>query len=184
MELIETKLSDMKVFKLAMYKDDRGFFMETFNADHYRQYGVDKVFVQDNYSRSAKGVIRGMHYQLPKPQGKLIHVTAGEILDIAVDIRVGSPTFGQWASVVMSAENQLQVYIPEGFAHGFHVLSDTADVMYKCTNVYSPGDDRGILWNDDEVGIVWELTDDVVVSDKDKVNPRLSQVPVNQLPVY
>ncbi len=163
------------------FKDNRGFFMETWHQKKYSAAGIDKPFVQDNRSHSAKGVLRGLHYQLAHPQGKLVFAVTGKIFDVAVDIRSGSPTFGQWTGAELSMENRRQIYIPEGFAHGFVVLSDFADVIYKCTDFYAPGDEYGILWSDPDIGIDWPLTSPIL-SDKDQQAPPLGLVPEGHLP--
>lgn len=167
----------------AVFPDDRGYFTEIHSIHKYAEIGIDKPFLQDNYSYSTRGVLRGLHYQLKKPQGKLLSVIRGEIHDVAVDIRKGSPTFGQWESYVLSEENHHQLYVPEGFAHGFIVLSDNATVLYKCTDVYAPGDEYGVKWNDPEVGVDWQ-GGEPVLSEKDDVLPLLRDIPEDQLPVY
>jgi dTDP-4-dehydrorhamnose 3,5-epimerase len=166
-----------------VFADARGFFMETYHQKRYREAGLDRVFVQDNHSHSKRGTLRGLHYQLKHAQGKLIYVVAGEILDVAVDIRRGSPTFGKWSGTYISSENKRQLFIPEGFAHGFSVLSETADVIYKCTDFYTPGDEYGLFWADPTINIDWEIKRPVI-SKKDEQNPKLSQVPEELLPVY
>jgi len=150
----------------------------------YATVGVPDTFVQDNHSFSRRGVVRGLHYQLHHPQGKLIYVPRGKIFDVAVDIRRGSPTFGQWVGIYLSDENHQQLYIPPGFAHGFCILSDTADVIYKCTDFYHPDDDYGILWNDPAIGIQWPLEGAPVLSEKDAHLPLLSDVPPEKLPKF
>lgn len=163
------------------FEDHRGFFMETWHQEAYRQAGIDKPFVQDNRSHSKKGVLRGLHYQLAHPQGKLIYAVTGAIFDVAVDIRPGSPTFGQWTGAELSAENRCQLYVPEGFAHGFVVISEFADVIYKCTDFYAPGDEYGILWSDPDIRIEWPVASPIL-SGKDRENPLLGQVPKEHLP--
>lgn len=165
------------------FTDHRGFFRETWHAERYRQAGLPGTFVQDNHSHSNKGVVRGLHYQLNHPQGKLIYAAAGAIFDVAVDVRRGSPTFGQWTGAALSAENRRQIYIPEGFAHGFAVISDVADVIYKCTDFYAPGDEYGILWSDPDIGIPWPV-ESTILSGKDLDNLPLRRMPENLLPVY
>ncbi len=157
--------------------------METYRENVLAAAGIADRFVQDNHSRSSRGVLRGLHYQLRKPQAKLCRVARGEVLDIAVDIRVGSPNFGKWMSVLLSGENQLQLYIPRGFAHGFAVRSETADFLYKCSDYYDAGDDRGVLWNDPEIGIDWQ-TPSPILSNKDSGYLPLSQIARDQLPEY
>ena len=168
MEVIKTSLEGVVIIEPKVFGDERGFFLETFQADRYRdQAGIDLPFVQDNHSRSAKGVLRGLHFQKTKPQGKLVRVVRGEVFDVAVDIRQGSPTFGQWEGVILSEENKRQFWVPPGFAHGFVVLSDVADFEYKCTDYYDPSDEGSLAWNDPEVGITWPL-------DKLDADPQLS----------
>ena len=166
-----------------VFKDDRGFFMETYHTSKYSESGLDQAFVQDNHSHSRRFTLRGLHYQLKHPQGKLVYVIAGEILDIAVDIRKGSPTFGRWTGTLLSDKNKRQLFVPAGFAHGFCVLSETADVIYKCTDLYTPGDEYGILWSDPTIDIVWPI-DNPILSEKDAKNPQLKDVPASLLPVY
>ncbi len=166
-----------------VFEDDRGFFMETYHHKSYSEEGIDQAFVQDNHSHSRQWTLRGLHYQLRNPQGKLVYVISGQVLDIAVDIRLGSPTFGRWTGTLLSDESKHQLYIPEGFAHGFCVLSETADVIYKCTNLYTPGDEYGIIWSDPTIDIVWPI-ENPVLSKKDSQNPKLSDIPEEHLPVY
>jgi dTDP-4-dehydrorhamnose 3,5-epimerase len=163
------------------FEDHRGFFMETHHFEKYRQAGIDATFVQDNHSHSKRHVLRGLHYQLNRPQGKLVYAVTGEIFDVAVDIRPGSPTFGCWTGAILSAQNHKQIYVPVGFAHGFVVLSETADVIYKCTDVYTPGDEYGVLWNDPAIAIDWPV-DIPILSQKDQENERLNDIPENRLP--
>ncbi|HEX9021823.1 MAG TPA: dTDP-4-dehydrorhamnose 3,5-epimerase [Nitrospirota bacterium] len=156
-----------------VFGDDRGFFLELYKHSDFAQAGIREHLVQDNYSQSAKGVLRGLHYQKnPRAQGKLVVCLKGRIFDVAVDIRRGSVHYGKWAGVELSEENRLMLYVPPGFAHGFEVLSETAEVLYKCTDEYSPPDDRGVIWNDPGIGIAWPLPDPVL-SGKDKVHPLL-----------
>lgn len=172
MEVITTKLPDVLILRPKVFGDDRGFFMESFNQRSWREKtGVDCDFVQDNHSRSTRGVLRGLHYQISQPQGKLVRVVAGEVFDVAVDVRRSSPTFGQWVSVVLSAENNLQFWVPPGFAHGFQVLSDTADFLYKATDFYAPEHERSIVWNDPDLGIDWPLATAPELSAKDSQAP-------------
>jgi dTDP-4-dehydrorhamnose 3,5-epimerase len=162
-----------------VFGDDRGFFFELYKRSDFMRGGINGHLVQDNYSRSAQGVLRGLHYQkAPKGQGKLVMAIQGRIYDVAVDIRKGSPFYGKWMGVELSAENRLMLYVPPGFAHGFQVLSDTADVMYKCTDEYSPAEDRGIIWNDQDVNIAWPLKNPVL-SGKDKIHPLLREADNN-----
>jgi dTDP-4-dehydrorhamnose 3,5-epimerase len=178
-----TKFSGLVIIEPSSFMDNRGFFMETYHKKTYETAGLRKFFVQDNISYSMQNVLRGLHYQLSHPQGKLIYVISGEIFDVAVDIRKGSPTFGQWEGVNLSSENKKQIYIPEGFAHGFVVLSQTAYVAYKCTALYTPGDEYGIFWDDPDIRIDWPI-DTPILSDKDNRNLKLSNVPESDLPVY
>lgn len=180
---VKTSLPGVLVIEPDVFKDERGFFMETFNQRKYAKAGLNLVFVQDNHSHSRKGTLRGLHYQLHHPQAKLVYVVTGEILDVAVDIRRGSPTFGQWVGTVLSAENKRQIFVPEGFAHGFCIQTETADVIYKCTDLYHPGDDYGIFWADPTIGINWPIGDPSL-SNKDSKNPKLSEIPDAHFPVY
>ena len=158
------------VIEPTVFKDERGYFMETYNQNDFKEAGLDMVFVQDNQSMSVRGVLRGLHYQKQFPQGKLVRVVRGEVFDVAVDLRAGSETYGKWFGVTLSAENKKQFYIPEGFAHGFLVLSDEAEFVYKCTDFYHPGDEGGMAWNDPDIGIEWPLQDGVelIISEKDQ----------------
>lgn len=165
----------------AVFADARGFFMETFHADKFARQGLPTRFVQDNHSRSVRGVLRGLHYQLHHPQGKLVRVVSGEVFDVAVDIRKGSPMFGKWVGAILSEDNQRQLYVPPGFAHGFCTLSEQADFLYKCTDLYTPGDEYGIAWDDPDLAIAWPRLD-YLLSDKDLENPTLSGS--NNLPDY
>lgn len=162
------------IIEPTVHGDSRGYFMETYNQNDMHKHGLDMVFVQDNQSMSTKGVLRGLHYQKQYPQGKLVRVIKGSVFDVAVDLRKDSKTFGKWFGVELSEENKKQFYIPEGFAHGFLVLSDVAEFCYKVTDFYHPGDEGGLMWNDPEIGIEWPLDgiDEVKLSDKDKVNPK------------
>ena len=181
MKVLETTLPGVIVIEPKVFGDERGFFMETFQDLRYKDIGIKEDFVQDNASRSCKGVMRGLHYQINHPQGKLVSVSRGIIFDVAVDIRKGSPMFGKYYSHILSEDNHRQMYIPPGFAHGFCVLSDVADFSYKCTDYYDFDSERGILWNDSELGIEWPLTD-VILSNKDKNSPRLCDVSDADLP--
>ncbi len=176
-------LSEVIVIEPDVFEDQRGYFSEAFQKERYQEAGIKGQFVQDNLSFSQKGVLRGLHYQYPHQQAKLVFVVHGEIFDVAVDIRDGSPTFGKWTSVVLSSENHRQLYIPKGFAHGFCVLSDTAVVIYKCDEYYFPEDDGGIIWSDPELGIDWPLSSPIL-SAKDKGLPRLKEIPPSRLPSY
>ena len=177
-KFIETKIKDLYIIEPKVFGDDRGYFIETYNRRDFVEAGLDMVFVQDNESKSKKGVLRGMHFQTKFTQGKLVRVTQGEVYDVAVDLRKGSPTYGQWEGVLLSAENKRQFYVPEGFAHGFLVLSDEAVFNYKCTNLYAPEFDGGLLWNDPDVGIEWPLEgiDEIILSEKDKKQPTLKEL--------
>ena len=183
MKYTEKSLPGVILFEPEVFEDDRGFFMETYHSEKYREAGVERPFVQDNHSQSRKGTLRGLHYQLEHPQGKLIYVVSGEILDVAVDIRKGSPTFARWTGTLLSDKNKRQLFIPEGFAHGFCVLSETANVIYKCTDLYAPGDEYGILWSDPEIDIVWPI-EKPLLSVKDSENPPLKEIPEEHLPHY
>ena len=180
MEVIPTKIPDVLVIEPTVFGDDRGFFYESFNKKHFEDAtGIAADFVQDNHSKSTKGVLRGLHYQFPTWQGKLVRVVTGEIFDVAVDIRPESPTFAQWYGVVLSEENKHQLYIPPGYAHGFCVLSDTVDVTYKCTALYTPAEDAGIRWDDPDIGIDWPISDPLV-SEKDRNAPLLKDIVLAQ----
>lgn len=181
MKVVETDLPGCVVIEPAVFGDDRGFFFETWNAQRYGELGLPSKFVQSNVSSSSKGVLRGLHYQWPHPQGKLVGVLEGEVYDVAVDIRRGSPTFGKWAAVVLSAQNKRQFWIPEGFAHGFAVLSDRALFNYLCTDVYHREHDAGVRWNDADIGIDWPISEPLL-SDKDMKAPFLKDIAQERLP--
>lgn len=183
MKVIETSLPGALVLEPQVFGDARGFFYESYNEAKYHEAGVDHRFIQSNVSRSAKGVLRGLHYQWPNPQGKLVSVLEGEVYDVAVDIRRGSPTFGQSVGVMLTAENHRHFWIPEGFAHGFCVLSDFATFTYQCTALYDAKADAGIRWNDDALGIDWPLSAPLL-SDKDGKAPLLKDVAPERLPIY
>ena len=183
MKVIKTKLEGALIFEPKVFGDERGFFMETWNHQRYRDAGLNVKFVQSNLSKSSKGVLRGLHFQNPNPQGKLVQVIEGEVFDVAVDIRKGSPTFGQWHAEYLSAENNKQFYIPEGFAHGFCVTSDVAIFSYMCTNPYDAPADNSILWSDPEIGIKWPISEPSL-SEKDKYAVTLNAITLNKLPVY
>ncbi|MBR8829986.1 MAG: dTDP-4-dehydrorhamnose 3,5-epimerase [Chroococcopsis gigantea SAG 12.99] len=169
MKVTPTEIPDVMVIEPQVFGDDRGFFLESFNKSAFEEKtGVIRDFVQDNHSRSARNVLRGLHYQIQKPQGKLVRVVVGTVFDVAVDIRKSSPTFGQWAGCILSAENKRLFWVPEGFAHGFVVLSEYADFLYKTTNYYAPEYDRAILWNDPDIGIDWGITGEPILSAKDR----------------
>jgi dTDP-4-dehydrorhamnose 3,5-epimerase len=179
-----TELPGVIIIEPRVFRDARGFFWETFHGEKYARLGINNTFVQDNHSHSAKGILRGLHYQLKHPQGKLIYVVRGEIFDVAVDIRRGSPTFGRWTGEIISSENKRQIYVPEGFAHGFYVLSKEADVIYKCTDLYASGDEYGILWSDPAININWPIAGDPLLSEKDSQYPLLNDLPEEHLPLY
>lgn len=167
MEFIPTKIADVILIKPKVFGDERGFFLETYREDKFAAAGISAKFVQENNSTSRKGVLRGLHYQIKQPQAKLIRAVVGEILDVVVDIRRNSPTFGEWVGIILSAENKHQLWIPNGFAHGFCVLSEQAYVSYKVTNYYAPQFERTILWNDPQLGIDWQLSVRPILSQKD-----------------
>lgn len=168
MKVLPTKISDVLIIEPKVFGDDRGFFFESFNKKTFQaSTGIKAEFVQDNHSKSSKGVLRGLHYQIKQPQGKLVRASSGEVLDIAVDIRKSSPTFGQWVGVILSAVNRRQLWVPEGFAHGFIVLSETAEFLYKTTDYYAPEHERCIHWNDTDLDVDWRYGDEPLVSEKD-----------------
>jgi len=182
MNVVNVQIPDVKLIKPRRFPDERGFFQQTYHADQYAAAGIDAVFVQDNWSHSSRGVLRGLHYQFEHAQAKLVSVVRGEVFDVAVDMRRDSPTFGKWVGQTLSAENGHQLFVPKGFAHGFMVLSETADFFYKCSDYYAPGDEYGVLWNDSCIGIEWPLDIEPVVSDKDRVLPRLADAKYFQAP--
>ena len=184
MKVTETKLPGAVVVEPKVFGDERGFFMETWNQARYEEAGLPSRFVQDNLSFSAKGVLRGLHFQNPDQQGKLVQVLQGEVFDVAVDIRVGSPTFGEWEGVFLSSENKRQFYVPEGFAHGFFVTGESALFSYKCTAKYNPEAEGFVLWNDPEIGIEWPAEGQPTLSEKDRVARPLGEIPAEQLPRY
>jgi len=173
MKIIETPISGVLVLEPRVFSDARGLFFETYNERVFRELGITERFVQDNQSRSKKGVLRGMHYQTDQPQGKLIRVLNGEIFDVVVDLRQQSPTFGKWAAVRLSSENKRMLWVPKEFAHGFYTVSDSADVAYKVTEFYAPQLERTLVWNDPDVGIAWPLKGEPILSDKDQAGHRL-----------
>ena len=183
MNVKETKLAGVLVLEPDVFSDERGFFLETWNSARYENAGIQGPFVQDNISFSKKGVLRGLHFQYPQSQGKLIQVLSGEVVDIAVDIRVGSPTFGHWVSEVLSDANHRQIYIPQGFAHGYCVISETAVFSYKCTDFYNPATENGIIWNDPDLNIDWPIKEPIL-SPKDKEYPRLKDFQPDKLPNF
>jgi dTDP-4-dehydrorhamnose 3,5-epimerase len=181
MKVTPTEIPEVLVFEPELLGDHRGFFCEIYQAERYASHGLHRPFVQDNLSRSAKGVLRGLHLQHPKDQGKLVTVLRGQLLDVAVDVRIGSPTFGRHAMVELTEENHRQVWVPRGFAHGFVVLSETADFFYKCDELYSPPNEIVVRWNDPTIGIKWRL-DHPKLSARDAGAPLLSDI--SQLPIY
>jgi dTDP-4-dehydrorhamnose 3,5-epimerase len=183
MKVIETSLPGAVVIEPQVFGDARGFFYESYNKDKYSKAGITAEFVQSNVSRSGKGVLRGLHYQWPNPQGKLVSVLEGEVFDVAVDIRRGSPTFGQWAGVMLTAENHRHFWIPEGFAHGFCVLSDFATFTYQCTALYDAAADASVRWNDDQIGIDWPVSQPLL-SAKDEKAPLLKDIHPDRLPEF
>ena len=183
MEVTETKLPGVLVIEPKVFGDERGFFMETWNEARYKKAGLPVAFVQDNLSFSQHGVLRGLHFQNPNQQGKLVYVLQGEVFDVAVDIRVGSPHFGEWTGTTLSAENKRQFYVPEGFAHGFVVTSDSALFAYKCTDRYNGQAEGSVLWNDPGIGIEWPIGGPVL-SEKDRGAPLLSEMQEERLPEY
>ena len=185
MDVSETVLPGVLLVEPRAFGDSRGFFMETYHEARYREAGIDARFVQDNHSRSRKGVLRGLHYQLIQPQGKLVGVSRGAVFDVVVDIRRGSPYFGQWVGEILDDERHQQLYIPPGFAHGFCVVSEMADFVYKCTDYYHPQSEYGIAWDDPGIGIAWpELDLPWILSDKDRTNPTLREQAPERLPEY
>lgn len=173
-------IEGLKVIEPAVFGDERGYFMETYNYNDFKEAGIDCEFVQDNQSSSKKGVLRGLHFQINFPQDKLVRVVNGEVFDVAVDLRKGSKTFGKWFGVVLSAENKKQFFIPKDFAHGFVVLSDEAEFCYKVTDFYHPNDEGGLMWNDPEIGVEWPMPEgmtekDLILSEKDKVHPSFQE---------
>lgn len=175
MEFVPTTIPDVLLVKPNLFEDPRGFFLETYRENRFAEAGISQKFVQENHSASQRGVLRGLHYQIRQPQGKLVRVIAGEIFDVAVDIRRSSPTFGQWVGIILSAENKDQLWLPAGFAHGFYVLSERAEVTYKVTDYYAPEWDRSLLWNDPQIGIEWPLVADPILSSKDINAKKLSE---------
>jgi len=176
MNIKNLSIPDIKLITPRVFPDERGFFMQSYHEQQYREAGIDVSFVQDNRSRSSRGVLRGLHYQLEHAQDKLVSVIRGAVFDVAVDIRCGSPTFGSWVGEILSDENYRQMFIPKGFAHGFFVLSEEVDLFYKCSDFYTPGDEYGVLWNDPKIGIEWPETEGLL-SGKDRDLPILSEIP-------
>lgn len=175
MEVIRTAIADLIIIQPTIIDDTRGFFFESYNQQEFKVHGITVNFVQDNHSKSVKNTLRGLHYQINPGQAKLVRVVVGEVFDVAVDIRFGSPTFGQWLGAKLSAENKKQVFIPAGFAHGFCVLSDVAEFEYKCSEFYSPNNERGIRWNDPDLNIKWPV-EQPILSEKDRNNPAFKEI--------
>lgn len=182
MNVLKTEIPGVLIIEPKVFGDQRGYFLETFQAERYKDAGIDCNFIQDNLSFSSRGVLRGLHFQIKNPQAKLVQVLKGCVFDVAVDIRPGSPTFGRWTGIELSEENHRQFFIPEGFAHAFCVLSETALFSYKCSDYYNPGDEGGIIWSDPEIGIKWPIKDPVL-SNKDSAYTRLSELKSEHLPV-
>ena len=181
MKVIDTKIPDVKLLEPQVFGDERGFFMETFRDEWFKKNVANRTFVQENHSKSVKGVLRGLHYQTENTQGKLVRVVSGAVFDVAVDMRENSPTFGQWVGEILSAENKRQLWVPEGFAHGFLALEDDTEFMYKCTDLYSPEYDSGLLWNDETINIDWRLEEfgikeeELTISDKDQKQTKFDK---------
>ncbi len=182
MRVTPTAIPDVLLVEPAVHRDDRGFFLESYHAERYRAHGITETFVQDNHSRSVAGTLRGLHAQRLQPQAKLVRVIQGTIFDVAVDVRRGSPTFLKWVGLELSADNARQLYVPVGFVHGFSVVTETAEVEYKCSTPYAAGDEIGIAWNDPDIGVVWNV-EAPLLSPKDAKLPRVSQV-YDQLPLW
>ncbi len=184
MKKIETPLPGVFILEPQIFGDERGFLFESFNRNRFAEIGLTNDWVQDNQSHSQRGVLRGLHYQWPRAQAKLCRVAAGEVLDVAVDIRKDSPTFGQWTSVLLSSSNRRQIYIPRGFAHGFVALSETVDFLYKCDQYYHPEDEMGVAWDDPQIGIDWQLPTDLalLIAERDRAYPNLREVATEKLP--
>jgi dTDP-4-dehydrorhamnose 3,5-epimerase len=183
MKRTETSLPGVCLIEPSVFEDDRGFFFESYHETKFAELGIRDRFVQDNHARSVKHTLRGLHYQVRHPQAKLCRVIQGEVLDVVVDVRHGSPHFGKWESGILSAQNKLEMYVPAGFAHGYLVLSETAEFLYKCSAFYHPEYERGVLWNDPEIGINWGVQGPIL-SDKDRRNPPLSGISLKELPEY
>jgi dTDP-4-dehydrorhamnose 3,5-epimerase len=183
MKKIETGIEGLFLLEPTVWKDERGFFYESYHQAKFSEIGIDESFVQDNHSKSCKATLRGLHYQIEHPQAKLCRVIQGEVFDVAVDIRRGSPTFGKAVGTILSAENMLQIFIPAGFAHGYLVLSETAEFVYKCSDFYYPEHERGLLWDDAQIGIPWNVAEPIL-SEKDKRNLPLEKIDLRDLPLY
>jgi dTDP-4-dehydrorhamnose 3,5-epimerase len=177
MQVVATAIPDVRIVQPRVFGDDRGFFLESWNARAFREAGMDATFVQDNHSRSRRGVLRGLHYQVEHAQGKLVRVVSGEVFDVAVDLRRSSPTFGRWVGVTLSADDKRMLWVPPGFAHGFLVLSEFADFLYKATDYYHPEHERTLLWNDPALGIAWPLDGEPLLAAKDREGVRLADAP-------
>jgi dTDP-4-dehydrorhamnose 3,5-epimerase len=183
MKVIPADIPEVRIVDPNVFGDERGFFLETWSSRRYEEAGIPGTFVQDNLSRSARGVLRGLHLQHPHDQGKLVYVIEGEVLDVAVDLRIGSPTFGRSVGVTLSGKNKRQLYIPPGFAHGFCVTADFAHLAYKCSDLYRPDAELGIVWDDPAIGIAWPIAAPLL-SNKDRMYPRLADIPLERLPRY
>ena len=183
MKILPSSLPEILIIEPSVFQDERGFFMETYQQRRYTEAGIESIFVQDNLSCSIRGTLRGLHYQVKQAQAKLIQVIEGAILDVALDIRRGSPNFGQWTSAHLSDENKRQLFLPQGFAHGFCVLSESAQVVYKCTDFYAAEDEGGVLWSDPTLAIAWPISEPLL-SEKDSQLPCLADIPSERLPVY
>jgi dTDP-4-dehydrorhamnose 3,5-epimerase len=184
MKVTQTQIPEVLVIEPKVFGDERGFFLETWQRDRYAEHGVAREFLQDNMASSRKGVLRGLHVQHPQAQGKLVQVLSGEVFDVAVDIRRGSPWFGKWAGVRLSGENRRQLWVPPGFAHGYFVTSEEAVFAYKCTDFYHPENEFSVLWNDPAIGIHWPLERAPILSDKDRMARPLSEITPERLPYY
>jgi len=184
--LNKSKIDGIYIIEPKVFGDNRGYFMETYNKEQFAEVGLNMTFVQDNESKSSKGVLRGLHFQKKHSQGKLVRVTKGEVFDVAVDLRTGSKTYGQWEGVILNKENKKQFYIPKGFAHGFLVISDEAVFNYKCTDFYAPEYDGGVMWNDPDINIKWPLEgiENILLSEKDKKHPNLKDLDLSQYPDF
>ena len=183
MQVHSTRLDGVLLIQPSVFRDERGFFLESYHAEKFRAGGLDAVFVQDNHSRSRRGTLRGLHAQTRRPQGKLVRCIEGQIFDVAADMRRGSPSFGVWVGEVLSADNFRQLYVPPGFLHGFYVMSEAAQVEYKCTDLYDPGHELSVAWDDPDLGIEWPLDGPPILSAKDAAAPRLRAI-TDQLPVW
>ncbi|MHC4715077.1 MAG: dTDP-4-dehydrorhamnose 3,5-epimerase [Planctomycetota bacterium] len=186
MKVVETGLPGVLMLEPVVHGDDRGFFLEFYNEGTFREIGIEHHFVQDNHSSSERGVLRGLHYQIEHAQAKIVRVIAGKVFDVAVDIRRGSPAFGRWTGAVLSAKNRRMMFVPEGYAHGFYVLSRKAEFLYKCSDFYMPEFERGIIWNDPDIGIEWPIPDGEkpILSAKDRAYGKLLDAPPEDLPAY